>query len=336
MILRWSHRFLGVAVCAYTLLFIISSSVAVQGSGSGSETCVACPAGKFANGSLDNCSCVDRCNCTNLPNCDCLGFCDAVDDCTPCPVGQVAPHNTSTTCTPCPAGLFANKTGLKECERCKAGFICNTTGCGYCRECPAGTAANFTACNICSPGTYSGTNGSSVCRDCPAGLICNKTGCTKCSACPAGHEAQSIMHCRPCQPGNFRAEGSTNLYCQQCDEGYYQPDDEADHCLQCPEGKFCSDPTRAQDCPTGAHCPAGTYKPIFCRTLFTYVENKKKCVPEAVFYVVLVCVIAASCLMVVCVSVAVYWNIRRRRTVIEEKLPLAKKEPVTNPVYYGH
>jgi len=51
----------------------------------------------------------------------------------------------------------------------------------------------------------------------------------------------------------------------------------------------------------------------------------------------IVSVIAIFILIVVLVAMAAYWNMCRKKQMKEEKVPLViKKEPVKNPMYFGH
>ena len=99
--------------------------------------------------------------------------------CTKCDRGEYS-EAKSGSCTPCPPGEIAFDEGSTSCEVCPAGTISapyNSFGGNYyCAKCSKGTysKANSYSCIDCPEGTYAPKDGASSCKKCPSGKISQK------------------------------------------------------------------------------------------------------------------------------------------------------------------
>ena len=216
-----------------------------------------------------------------------------------CPKGSHAPtdcglhfympfegSNSAVDCIPCLAGKRCTGTATWDWENnsqgdmndCSTGMYCPTGStveldCDPGHYCEAGSGT-MTACWV---GEYNDDANSStdVCQPCPVNKFCGSRGmksteaglCGNGFSCGAGSMAQeptSNQNGSLCQAGekcSVLTEGS-----EDCESGYYQPNEGQSSCLACPVGHLCTDTgygpsaltLRPVPCPAGSYCPAPT------------------------------------------------------------------------------
>ncbi|XP_037787619.1 signal peptide, CUB and EGF-like domain-containing protein 1 [Penaeus monodon] len=137
-------------------------------------------------------------------------------------------------CLACPAGEYQEREGQTSCQACPPSAP------------PGGphklAARNASECSDACPAGHWSIDGFSPCRPCPAGTFQSDIGRVECIPCPEGltspGAASSLSQClqgdQVCQPGHFWSR--TSRQCESCPRGYYQPDEGASSCRQCPGG----------------------------------------------------------------------------------------------------
>ncbi|GMI05582.1 hypothetical protein TrVE_jg1080 [Triparma verrucosa] len=269
------------------------ASVIDNGNGGRTESCAACPSGKFSPGGTSACEdCGDNTYSTlNLDGRDVLEMatcktCTAGEEakmdktgCNPCASGKVS--IAGGRCEPCPAGSYQNEVVCEVCEGGKYSYSSGTTSCTQCDDgkssqqgaqsctpCESGTMSTGGAsCEACKPGKSSGDE-ASECADCLAGKwsgtkAASCTNCdagkyqtdNQCEACAAGKrsEAGSATCSESCPMGTFGERGSA--MCVSCVPGRYSDAVELSSCKYCDPGKF-SDSVRSTTCES---CSVGKY-----------------------------------------------------------------------------
>ncbi|XP_071807027.1 uncharacterized protein, partial [Asterias amurensis] len=153
-----------------------------------------------------------------------------------CPVGSYCEAATDTP-TPCARGTFGNQTKLQaqsDCTYCLYGMYCDAEGLTW----PAGD---------CDPGFY-----------CLRGSLDpnNPTEDATGGPCPAGHYCpMGTSFPLGCDAGTYNPlEGQYE--CQDCEEGFWCPENSTTASLLCPKGHYCPSGTKY---PTQYPCPKGYY-----------------------------------------------------------------------------
>ena len=197
--------------------------------------------------------------------CFCEGFYLVDGQAQACPVGKYSSKLTpcSAACTNCPVGQFSDA-GASECGACVAGQI--QTSPTSCSKCAAGQYAKAGAikCSKCETGKYAIGAGAGACTLCPTGKYQypEATGTTTntCQDCPEGWEQPNMEQtdCEICGKGKYTtSEGTTE--CSVCGSGKYQNQNgqtSADACHGCSAGQY-----QNQNGQSGCkNCAAGKYQ----------------------------------------------------------------------------
>jgi len=172
--------------------------------------------------------------------------------CAKCPAGYHSSFQnhfatSGTVCKPCDAGFFSAAEGSEACTACAAGSVSQGAS-SACTTCVKGTHADNSRaiCKPCDAGFFSATEGAEVCTACPAASSfaagADQTSATYCTACPAGtHTLGSAMmsQCLACAAGRFGSgDQATDLYCQDCAQGWWSAQATAGACTGCAAGKY--------------------------------------------------------------------------------------------------
>ena len=233
----------------------------------GTDACVVCGAGKFANGE----------NSTHCKSCP-QGYFNLEEQaqikCYECPDGKYQKELgrvTSLACLKCPRGYHAHESARGNCVMCEPGKFQVDEGADSlkgCLECPVLTynplyghgapclpcTKNFNIgssdCLLCSAGRYriqihnryvngQAYNGT-ACLNCPVGYFMEDVESTSCESCSPGKftSGTGFVNCIDCAAGRF---GSG---CEECPAGFYRPharkneSSNPNKCMSCPAGWF--------------------------------------------------------------------------------------------------
>ncbi|KAJ3442137.1 hypothetical protein M0812_11867 [Anaeramoeba flamelloides] len=225
-----------------------------------SESCLACPIGKYSLGGAS--VCLD-CPIGNFGNGEHLSKCfecipgswsntlgNMNSSCNPCPAGTYSTAygaTTISTCVECAPGTYNTKTGATAkafCLECPVGTYNSdygSTTADSCDPCPSGSVANVTgssSCYFCEKGKSPSTK-KDLCESCPTGTYASKRGSEECVECPIntiniGVNNRKCTKCIVdgiCLGGDTCKEGhDPNQFCQVCKDGKFRI---ADICLNC-------------------------------------------------------------------------------------------------------
>lgn len=160
-----------------------AACVAGTAASTGSQSCVACPAGKSTSSSQSS-------------------------SCTSCAPGKHSPTSGSVMCFNCPLGTFSDTWSSTSCRACSAGTYSASPGqsaCSPCAKggyCPTPGAASALVYQQCAAGFYNpdtGSSSASACRACEAG---------KANPVP-GSDSMSV--CEDCLPGSIASGEGTGI-----------------------------------------------------------------------------------------------------------------------------
>ena len=188
---------------------------------------------------------------------------------------QLRTHRTrSINPKGCPPGIFRG-TGMSLCTECPAGYWKFRYTSSFCAVCPIGhPCANASlAPTPCPLGTANPSLGQIDCFLCPAGSYTPTRESPTCAVCPQRHfchnDAQMPKKCPPgnnergererriedffCRIGTLGGSGQMN--CTICPMGYYNIQNRAGQCINCPAGHH-----RAEAAGSPVPCPPGTFE----------------------------------------------------------------------------
>mmetsp|Transcript_43092 Transcript_43092/g.55360 ORF Transcript_43092/g.55360 Transcript_43092/m.55360 type:complete len:756 (-) Transcript_43092:2863-5130(-) len=147
----------------------------------GSDSCVACDAGKSTVGIGNATTCAD------------------------CGLGYYS-TTRSSECSKCPEGTYVDTPGSPTCVACAAGQY--------------GDVQGGSSCSVCAPGKSIGVTGRTECTDCEAGKYSDRVEQNDCYLCEVGHDSiDGASTCDRCVSGYFWAYDRSN--CELCPEGAY-------------------------------------------------------------------------------------------------------------------